>query len=447
MEKNESLVLDILNYGSNGEGVAKTEDGKIAFIPYSLKGEKVFATCKKSAKSFVECSVKEIVKSSNFRQEPLCKYYGCCGGCQLQHAEYNHSLEVKREIVQNAVSKIGKLDAIVLPTIASTLDYGYRNKISVPINFKTKSISMHDNNNNLIDIEDCVIVGNWCKKLIKTTNTFIKRYNISVYEEGSNKGLLKQLVARKVGECLLVSLIINGEKLDHYEEYFAMLLTEFESVGLSVIINCKPSSYLPNGKFIHLCGCKNAEIDEFGLRYTINNACFMQVNTEIKKKIYEQVIDECSGFDLCIDCYSGAGVLTALISKSVKKAIGVEIVEEATKAANKLCEYNNVLNVQNICGDSAKVLSGLNKEIENNKTVVVLDPPRKGCDKSLLQTLNENCVNKIIYVSCDPSTLARDLNILCALKDSKYKINFIRPYDMFPQTKHVETVVSLSLKN
>ena len=446
MENNEKFLCDIINFGANCEGVGNTQDGKIAFIPYSIKGEKVIAKAVKVKKSYIECELEEINHSSKFRIKPKCPYFAKCGGCQLQHLEYLESLKVKQGLVQNAINKIGKLNIAVLPTIASNLYYGYRNKASLPFNYKTKKLAMHDINNNLIDVDDCVIVGSWCKKLIDITNDFVRKFSISVYNPTKNTGLLKQLMARKIGSSLLITLVINGKYLPNFEDYFSMLLTEFENVGLSININTKSSNYLPIGKFKYLCGEKVIELNEYGVRYTINNACFLQVNSYIKQKIYESVLEEVKSFDLAIDCYSGAGLLTALISKQVKKAIGVEIVEQAVLEANKLCEFNNILNVENICGDSSLVLSDIKSEIMNNKSVIVLDPPRKGCDKSLLNTLNEVCVQKIIYISCDPATLSRDLNILCNGSNSKYKVNFIRPYDMFPQTKHVETVVSLSLK-
>ncbi len=446
MEKNEKFVCKILNYGANGEGVGVSPDGKVAFVPYALQGEEVVANTQCVKKSYVECSLNSINKTSEFRTNAKCPYYEICGGCQLQHIEYNEALKIKQQIIQNAIDKIAKIDAMVLPCISSNLSYGYRNKISAPFDCVSRKICMHDTNNNLLPINDCIITQSWCKKLIEITNEFVKKYGVSIYNPKTNKGLLKQIVARKVGASLLVTLVLTKNKLPNYEDYFTALLTEFEAVGLGIINNAKASNYLPIGKYTHLCGLEEIELVEFGVRYTINNECFMQVNTYIKNLIYEQVVEECKGFDLAIDAYSGAGLLTALISKCVKNAIGVEIVDEATKSADKLCKENNILNVQNICGDSAKVINDLKQKIKENKTVVVLDPPRKGCAINLLNTLNEVAPLKILYVSCDPSTLARDLNILCAQKNSKYKISYIRPYDMFPQTKHVETVVMLTLK-
>lgn len=443
MEKKEQIVCKILNYGANAEGVAKLFDGKVAFIPFTLKNEEVVARVKTVKKDFVNLMLTEVNKQSKFRVEPKCKYYGKCGGCQLQHVEYSEGLKIKQEIVQNALLKIGKLNVNVLPIIESNLTYGYRNKVSLPFDYNTRSLAMHDIDNKLIPVNDCVIVENWCKKLIQITNEYVKQNGVSVYNPETNKGLLKQLIARKVSASLLITLVVNGNKLPEYKDYFARLLTEFENVGLSININTKRANYLPNNNFIHLCGEKETNINEFGVRYTINNECFLQVNRYIKQKIYEQIIEEISGYDLAVDCYSGAGLLTALISKNVKKAIGVEIVAEAVKKANELLQINNILNVENIVGDSSKTLQQLKRELLTNKSVVVLDPPRKGCDKSLLITLNDVCPEKILYISCESSTLARDLNILCA-NGGKYKINFVRPYDMFPQTKHVETVVSLS---
>ncbi len=446
MKEKEQVICKINNYGANAEGVGVLPDGKIVFVPYSVKGEQVVAKIEKQKKTFVEAKIIDINRKSEFRVKPLCPYYGVCGGCQTQHLSYEESLKLKEELVQNALVRIGKLNVNILPVIASDLQYGYRNKISMPFDFNTKKLALHDINDNLICVDDCSIVEIWCKKLIYLTNKFVKDYNISVYNPNTNKGVLKQLIARKINDCLIVTLVANGKSLPNYEDYFTLLLSEFDKVGLSININTKASNYLPSNKYVYLCGEENVVLNEFGVRYAINNACFLQVNTNIKQKIYEQVLDECEGFDTAIDCYSGAGLLTALISKKVKKAYGVEIVKEATIEADKLCEFNNILNVANICGDATQELYKLKEEIVVGKTVVVLDPPRKGCDKNLLQTLNSVAPQKIIYVSCNPATLARDLNELSASNGSRYKINFVRPYDMFPQTKHIETVAVLSLK-
>ena len=442
MRKNDVENLVVENYGCNGEGVAKA-DGKVVFIPYTIKGERVETLIIGDKKSYYVGKAKSILESSDLRVEPKCPYFTKCGGCQLQHIKYDETLSIKTEMVQNALDRIGKIGKGVQFCKPSNLVYGYRNKLALPFDYGTRKVGIYaPHSHRIIQIDDCPIQQNWCKKLIEITNEFVNKFQLTIYNEETKTGLLKHLVARAYNNALLVTLVINGDELPNYEDYFAYLLSDFENVGLSININKLNNNVILTENFVHLCGLEKIDICENGIKYSINNASFMQVNNYIKNEIYAQILEEINNYDVVVDAYSGAGLLTAMISKKAKRVYGVEIVKEAVNSSNELLKENNILNVTNICGDSSKEVNNLSKEISLTNSCIVLDPPRKGCDKELLEKLCEVEPAKIIYLSCNPSTLARDLNIL----SSKFSVDYAKPFDMFPQTKHVETLVCLKKK-
>lgn len=444
MEK-DTCILEILNTGANAEGVGKLNNGKTCFVPYTLAQEKIEAFVYSEKKDFANAKCKNILKKSKFRTAPKCPYYEACGGCQLQHTTYQNALKIKQDIVQNALTRIGKLDVNVLSCTPSDLEFGYRNKISMPFNLKTKKLGLYKHNSHtIIDVDDCIITGTWCKKLIEITNQFVRKNNISIFDPRLNKGVLKHLVARSCGGTLLVTLVINSDQTAVFEDYYISLLTEFESVGLSVIINKTPKNVLPIGKYVHLFGKENSTLTEFGVEYSVNNTYFTQINNSVKNLIYESILQECQNHQLCVNCYSGAGLLTAMLAKKCDTVLGIEIDKNATTQANILCKNNNILNVKNYCAPCEVKLLELENKLKNKNTLIVLDPPRSGADKKVLNSILKTKPQTIMYISCNPATLARDLKILC--DNNSYSISFARPYDMFPQTKHVETLVKL-IKN
>ena len=249
------------------------------------------------------------------------------------------------------------------------------------------------------------------------------------------------MVARYNNGSILVTLVATKEDLPNIEDYYNDLLVEYEKVGLSININKKDTNVIMGDKTIHLYGEKELIIKDNGIVYGISNNSFMQVNDNVRSKIYNFVLDNISASDTIVDLYSGAGVLTSMLSTKANKVFGIEIVESAVNSANKLMEDNGIKNVTNICGDANVELKNLSKKLEGNYTIVV-DPPRKGLGDNVVEMLSNLNPLKIIYVSCNPATLARDIKGL----SEKYNILSITPFDMFPQTKHLETVVVLNKK-
>ncbi len=440
MQKNEKVKLEIQNYGCNGEGVAKF-NGETVFVPYSLVGENVDVNIIKANSKFAIGKIENIEKQNVERCIAPCPYYTKCGGCQLQHTNYENGLKIKQQILQNAITNIGKIDYIIPKLIESENMYQYRNKIAMPINPKTRKLGMYRlNSHSIVDIENCLLQKPNIKILIETINQYLSQSKNTIYDETTKKGLLKSIVARDINNTMLVTVVINGNELKDVELLIKLLSQKFDKLGISLNINRLNNNVIMTNEFKHIYGLCEIDMYDFGIKYTINNASFLQVNDDIKKLMYQKIFEETKN-DVVIDAYSGAGLLSAMISTHAKQVFGIEIVPQATELANQLKAKNNIKNLININGDCAVELPNLLDKLKNkesNNITIVLDPPRKGCDKKVLDAILLSSPTKIVYMSCDPSTLARDLHIL--LETDKYKIKYIQPYDMFPQTKHIETI-------
>ena len=439
IKKNDILEVDILNLGCNGEGVAKV-DGTILFVPFSLPGERVRVQVINTKQKAYICKVLEVLKPNTDRVKPICPYFGKCGGCQLQHLKYESALNFKRQEVQNAITHIGKINYEVERCFPSNKQFYYRNKLALPVDVKTRSVGMfRTSSHSIVPIENCYIQEEWCKNIIDIFNTYLKTINVSIYNEETGEGLIRHLVVRQANNKLLITVVVNGDSLPNYEYLIKELDKKFDNYGLNININKTNSNIILTEKYKHIYGLQNIEIEEYGIKYNINNASFMQVNDYIKHAIYDSVLSEIKEDDIVVDAYSGAGLLTAIISKKCKYSYGIEIIKPAVDVANSLKMCNNIPNMNNICGDTTIELPKLIKKIGKD-FLVVLDPPRKGCSKEVMATLAKVEPRKIVYISCNPSTLARDLYNFNEL-NKKYKITKIQPFDMFPNTKHVETLV------
>lgn len=443
MNKNDKVNLTINNYGCNAEGVALF-DGQVVFVPYSLVGENIDATIIKQTSKTNLAKIDNINTPNDLRITAPCPYFEKCGGCQLQHTTYQNALKIKTEIVQNAITNIGKINYKIQNTIPSENMYHYRNKIAMPINPKTRRLGMYrPSSHKIVDIEDCLLQKNMISSLIKVFNNYLSLTKNTIFDDETKTGLIKSLVARETENKLLVTVVINGNDLNDKNLLVDLLKQNFENFGLNLNINKLKNNVILTENFVDVYGDNKAKIFENGIKYFISNQSFMQVNDEVKLKMYSAIFDEIENCYV-VDAYSGAGLLSAMMAKHAKYVYGIEIVKPATELANELVKTNNIKNLKNINGDCAielpKLMDSLKAEEKNNLTVV-LDPPRKGCDKKVLDAIAKVAPQKIVYMSCDPSTLARDLKIL--QDELHYNIKYIQPYDMFPQTKHVETLAVL----
>lgn len=443
MKKNDKVNLTINNYGCNAEGVAKC-GGEAIFVPYSLTAENLDCTIIKANSKYAIAKIDAINSPSPLRIPAPCPYYSKCGGCQLQHTTYQNALNIKTQIVQNAITNVAKINYTIPQTIGCEAQYHYRNKIALPINPKTKKLGMYrPNSHNIVDIDDCLLNQDLISKLLPIINKYLSLTKNSIYNDLTKHGLLKSIVARQYNGKILITVVINGTSLPDSNLLISLCRDAFDDFGLDVNINTLKNNVILTNNFKHIYGLKNIEIIENGIKYYINNQSFLQVNNQIKLQMYKQIFNNIKN-DTVIDAYSGAGLLSAMMAKHANQVFGIEIVGEATNLANKIKEANNISNLTNINGDCTtelpKLLNTLTN-IQKENLTIVLDPPRKGCDKNVINAIANIYPAKIIYMSCDPSTLARDLNLLLSQKN--YKIKQIQPYDMFPQTKHIETLAVL----
>ena len=464
MLKNEERVGIVSRLGSNGEGILKDGNYTI-FVPYALPNEKIKYRVLKVKQNVVFGKVIEVYTPAEERVRPACSVYEKCGGCQLQHLKYKLQLKLKSKIVKDCFSKIAFIDASVPLTERSELELGYRNKLQLPVraeNFGCEIGFFAQNSHRIVPINSCPIQPEWCTRIIKAVKKYVKLNDISVYSDKAGDGLLKHVVVRAVDGKLLITFVINGDTLPCVNELIATLKEYFNDFSLFVNINKLGTNVILGDRFICLFGKDKVLTSDCGIKYEMGPASFMQVNDNVRRRIYQEAV-KASGVNeetVVIDAYSGAGMLTAIFAQKAKKAIGIEIIKEAVDCADALKRLNGLeYKMENVCAPCEEELPKIMEREKGNPTVLVLDPPRQGVDEGLINAIKESRPEKIVYISCSPQTLARDVGLLTdtlkreggeLIKNGEpnpiYELISVKPYDMFPQTKHVETLVQLSQK-
>ncbi|HII4470545.1 23S rRNA (uracil(1939)-C(5))-methyltransferase RlmD [Clostridium perfringens] len=454
VEKNKEYIFDIISQGYEGEGIAKIDNKYPIFIEGALKGEKVKARIVKVNKNFAYGKLMEVLEASEERVNPPCAIYKRCGGCKLQHASYKAQLDFKWDRVKDCVSKIGKLDpSIVKYPLGMENPWRYRNKVQLPIgliNGEVKIGFFAPRSHDIIDMESCLIQDEIGDKVVKLTREWIEKFNIRPYNvdgEYDEKGIVRHIMIRRgfTTNEVMVVLVTNGEKLPHKEEFVDLMVKNIPGIK-SVIqnINSKKTNVILGLESKTLWG-EDTISDYIGdFRFNISPLSFFQVNPIQTEVLYGKALEyaNLTGNEEVFDAYCGTGTITLFLSQKAKKVYGVEIIPQAIDNAWINAKENKVENVEFFVGESEVVIPALiNKGVKAD--VVVVDPPRKGCDKKLLDAITNIDAKKIVYVSCDPSTLGRDLAIL---EENGYKTLEVQPVDMFPNTSHVENVAKLIKK-
>lgn len=446
MNKNDYVELYIDSYGEKGEGVGRY-DGLAVFVPFAIVGERVKAKIVLLKKSYAVGKLIEVIVGSEKRVTPKCPYFTKCGGCQLMHMSKEESWSFKERKVSDCLKRIGKLDATVDRIFCGEKCERYRNKLQMPLQCSEEGLQggfYAPFSHRLVPITDCLIQTEESINVFKKLKEYADENGVIGYDEKSHTGLLRHLVLRSSKSGIMVTVVINGKSLPEKEKLIEKLESLDIPFGLYVNENRERTNVVFGKRFTHIYGLKELTFDEDGIKYTALPQSFLQINDEVKDRLYLDSIEK-SGIDkdtVVINAYSGAGLLTAKIAKRAKKAIGVEIINEATINADNLKNENGIDNMINITGDCAVEIPKLIKGIDGEKTVLFLDPPRKGVDEKVLEATLIALPEKIVYISCNPATLARDLSIL----SEKYNVLSVSPYDMFPQTSHVETVALLERK-
>lgn len=448
MKIKDIIEVEIINYGSQGEGVAKYLDYTV-FVPFVCVGDVVSVLITYIKGNVIYARVIKLINASSDRVTPQCPVFTKCGGCQLQQLSYDKQLEFKNKLIRNNLNKIAMLEVDVKEVIASPNKYNYRNKLSLPIGITDNKIVLgfyKTDSHDIVPIESCPLQYQWTDKLISIIKQYVQTYNVSVYDEVTKKGLLRQVVARFLDEQIAVTLVINGDSLPNYKQLADMLSKEFINFGLFININKSTGNVILNGVSKHICANKHIDTTISQVRVQLAPDSFFQVNNEIRDMIYSDVISNLANnkAEIVFDVFSGIGLLSAIIAKNNFDVVAIEINQQAVIDADEIAKLNNITDkLTNICGDANLELIKLVDKYKGKNISMIVDPPRKGLGNEIIQTIIKTLPNQIIYISCDSATLARDLKQL----EEYYQITSIQPYDMFPQTSHVETAVCLHTKH
>ena len=449
LSKNKEYIVDIVDIGQGGVGIGKYE-GFTVFVDGGLVQDKIKVKITKSKKNYAVGDIVEIIEKSPFRVERKCsESLRQCGGCQIQELDYQKQLDVKTNEVKQVISRIGKLDDVVIhDTLGMEHPFRYRNKAQFPIQkkdnmpvigfYKKKS---HD----LISTDECIIQHEVNDKIIKIIKTYIRAYNVSIYDEKTHKGLLRHLVTKvgfTTGEVMIV-LVVNGKKLPYLKELASVLKENIPGFKTLVVnVNTQKTNVILGKENIVAYGDGMIR-DYIGeLVFEISPLSFFQVNPLQTEVLYNKALEYANlgENDTVFDIYCGIGTISLFLAQKAKKVYGIEIVEDAIKDAKRNAKINNMDNVEFNVGKAEEVVPKMYKE-GKRANVVVVDPPRKGCDEKVLDTIVSMEPDRVVYVSCNPSTLARDL---AYLNERGYKCHEIQPVDMFPHSVHVENVAWLS---
>lgn len=448
LSKNKEYVVDIVDIGQGGVGIGKYE-GFTVFVEGGLIQDKVKVRINKSKKNYAVGDIVEIIEKSPFRVDRICSDdLKDCGGCQIQELDYNKQLELKTNEVKQVISRIGKLENVEIhETIGMQSPCRYRNKAQFPIqniNGSTAIGFYKKKSHDVIPTDMCVIQHDINDKIIKIIKTYIQAYNVSIYNETTHTGVLRHLVT-KVGFTtneVMVVLVTNGTNLPHLNELasvlkenipgFKTLVLNVNKAKTNVILGKENKVIYGNGKINDYIG---------DLVFEISPLSFFQVNPVQTEVLYNKALEyaELKENDTVFDIYCGIGSISLFLAQKATKVYGIEIVEDAIKDAKINAKLNNLNNVEFYVGKAEEVVPKMYSE-GKTANVVVVDPPRKGCDEKVLDTIVSMKPDRVVYVSCNPSTLARDL---AYLDERGYKCVEIQPVDMFPHTMHVETVAKL----
>lgn len=440
--------MDITGLTHEGQGVGKIE-GFVVFVDGVLPGENVDIKIVKQTKSYAVGRLVNINKPSENRIKPFCPVFDKCGGCAVQHMTYQAQLDFKKDTVLQNIRRIGGIqDVVVNDTIGMENPYKYRNKVQYPVGWDNGEITIgfyETRSHNIIDGSLCDIQPDESNKIRDIVRSFCKDAGIAIYDEKTGKGLLRHVMVRKGFRTneIMVVLVINGDKLLKSDDLVKKLLEEFPDIKSIILnVNTKNTNIILGNKNICIYG--QMYITDFigSFKFEISPLSFFQVNPIQTEVLYEKALEYAglSGNETVFDLYCGIGTISLYLSQRAKRVIGVEVVPDAISDARRNAELNGITNVEFLVGEAEKVIPDMYSQ-GVKADVVVVDPPRKGCDEVLLSTLVEMQPQRIVYVSCNPSTLARDLKYLT---EHGFEVKEVQPVDMFPWTGHVECVVLMS---
>ena len=447
MQKNEEIIIDITDITDEGSGIGRYE-GMAVFVPMTAVGDRVRAKLLKVKKNCAYARAEEILTPSPDREENTCPCFRQCGGCVFRHISYEAECRLKQKRVYEAVKRIGGVDMPPEPIIPSDSPDCYRNKAQYPVSQDKNGPQIGffaERSHRVIDCKDCLLEPAEFAQINDIFRIFITKHHISIYDERTGKGLLRHIYLRKAfatGE-IMVTAVINGETLPHADALIDMLTKSIPAIK-SIYSNTNPEkTNVVLGKTCRLVWGKGTIEDELcGLRLQLHPLSFYQVNHDQTELLYRKAAQMLglTGEETLLDLYCGAGTIGLSMAQQVKRLIGVEVVPEAIASAKENARRNGIAHAEFLCADAETAAAQL-QQAGINPDVVIVDPPRKGCGATLPQTIDRMNPKKLLYISCDPATLARDC---AALADLGWQIQSAAPIDLFPGTAHVETVCLLS---
>lgn len=479
IKKGDEITVKVLELNSEGKGVSKLDDGFVVFTDKALPGDEAMIKIRKKKSNYAEAKLLSIVKPSAFRTEPVCGYFGTCGGCKVMNFDYDKQLEFKTNAVKNALGKIGGFkDLIIPPAIGSKSIFFFRNKMEYSFSDDEWLINLSDTKNDsdknktdktgsgkpgyalglhvpgfhskIVNITKCYLMSEYSNGILKFTGEYFRKKNVSVYSTKTHSGFLRFLVIREgknTGE-IMVNIMTSDPDTELLNEYKTELDERFPEV--TTLINSvtrkkaqiavADEEYILKGEGFIYEKLKTGE-SERELKFRISAGSFFQTNSLQAETLFRKVteLSEFEKTDNVLDLYCGGGSISLFISGYVNRVTGAEVIQSATDDAVINAELNGIGNAEFIVSDIKDFLTDFRNASEYNK--VILDPPRSGLHPKICEILSVSNFEKIIYVSCNPHTQARDLRIICS--EGKYEIDKVQPLDMFPHTYHIENIVTL----
>ena len=448
LEKNKLYEAVICDYTAEGQGVAKIE-GCAVFIPNAIAGEKYTVRIEKVGKTWAAGKIAEIVEKSPHRVQRECPISSSCGGCDFWHMDYEEETRLKADRVRQALNRIGGEGLEAIPILSAPTCYGYRNKAQYPVASKKGRVFagfFKAGTHQVVENDRCRILPEETDRVKDIVVDYVNHYRITAYDEESQKGLLRHIYVRRgaVSGQVLVCLVVNGRKLPHTEDLIQRLQAVPGFTTLVLAVNTRPGNAVLGNEFITLYGPGYIEDTLCGLTFRLSPRSFYQVNHHQAQRLYEAAIAQAqiTKDDLVLDLYCGVGTITLAMAKAAGKVIGVEVIEQAVEDAKDNALRNGIENAEFFCGDAGK--AALELEAKGIiPDVVVVDPPRKGLNADTIEALAKMSPRRIVYVSCDPATLARDVALL---KEKGYALKNAMAADLFPRCAHVESIVCLVKK-
>ena len=450
-QKNDILTVTIEDMGHDGEGIGKA-DGYTLFVKDAVIGDVIEAKIMKAKKNYAYARLMRILEPSPHRVEPVCPMARPCGGCQLQMMDYQEQLRFKQKKIEDNLRRIGGFEQIPMePILGMEQPFRYRNKAQFPVGTDKEGNLVtgfyagrtHD----IINNRNCYLGVEENRQVLDVVLGWMEKYGVSAYDEKTGTGLVRHILIRygfKTGE-MMVCLVINGERVPKQEALVERLREISGMTSITTSTNQERTNVIMGSKIRTLWGTPYIS-DYIGeVKYQISPLSFYQVNPVQTEKLYGTALEYAGldGNETVWDLYCGIGTISLFLAQKAKKVYGVEIVPAAIEDARRNAELNGITNAEFFVGKAEEVLPEMYAKGEARADVIVVDPPRKGCDAALLETVVKMQPERIVYVSCDSATLARDLKWLCA---EGYELKRVRGVDMFPMTGHVETVVLLSHK-